>query len=105
MYSYSVLIQGDDGHLYSSATEDRQWQVIKKGYCVEALLFRYPPWVLDRAGTFFNARLKDVRICPGQTSLPENSPGPAGPPAAPQPAGGAQALPQSPAPSPAPPTQ
>jgi len=71
MYSYSILIQGDDGHLYTSSSEDRQWQVVKKGYCIEALLFRYPPWVLDKADTFFNARLKDVKICPGQTALPE----------------------------------
>jgi hypothetical protein len=80
MYSYSILIQGDDGQLYASSSEDRQWQVIKKGYCVDALLFRYPPWVLDKAGTFFNARLKDVKICPGQSALPENTQGPAGPP-------------------------
>jgi hypothetical protein len=78
MYSFSILIQGDDGHLYASSTEDRQWQVVKKGYCVDALLFRYPPWILDKANTFFNARLKDVRICPGQTALPEG-PAPARP--------------------------
>jgi hypothetical protein len=74
MYSYSILIQGDDGHLYASSSEDRQWQVVKKGYCIDALLFRYPPWVLDKANTFFNARLRDVRICPGQSALPETPP-------------------------------
>jgi hypothetical protein len=79
MYSYSVLIQGDDGHLYTASSEDRQWQVVKKGYCVDALLFRYPPWHFQNAGTFFNARLKDVRVCPGQTELPQNTPGAAGP--------------------------
>lgn len=79
MYSYSILIQGDDGQLYTASSEDRQWQVIKKGYCVEALLFRYPPWHLDKANTFFNARLKNVRVCPGQTALPQNTEGPAGP--------------------------
>ena len=79
MYSYSVLIRGDDGQLYSSSSEDRQWQVVKKGYCVEALLYRYPPWSLDQAGTFFNARLKQVKLCPGQSELPQNTQGPAGP--------------------------
>ncbi len=76
MYSYSVLIKGDDGHLYTSSSEDRQWQVIKKGYCVDALLYRYPPWNLDKAGTFYNARVKDVKICPGQSALPESVPMP-----------------------------
>ena len=85
MYSYSILIQGNDGHLYASSSEDRQCQVVKKGYCVDALLFRYPPWVLEKAGTFFNARLKDVTICPGQTTLPQNTPGPAGPQTEPPP--------------------
>ena len=80
MYSYSVLIQGDDGHLYTSSSEDRQWQVVKKGYCVEALLFRYPPWHLEKANTFFNARVKDIKICPGQSALPQNTPGATGPP-------------------------
>jgi hypothetical protein len=71
MYSYSVLIQGDDGHLYTASSEDRKWQVVKKGYCVEALLFRYPPWMLERANTFYNAQVKDVKVCPGETTLPE----------------------------------
>jgi hypothetical protein len=79
MYSYSILIQGDDGTLYTSSSEDRQWQVVKKGYCVDALLFRYPPWHLDRANTFFNARVKAVRVCPGQTELPADTQGPAQP--------------------------
>lgn len=70
MYSYSILIQGDDGQLYTSSSEDRQWQVIKKGYCVEAQLFRYPPWNLEKGNTFFNARLKNVKICSGESSLP-----------------------------------
>src|SRR5690606_7245703 len=44
IHSYSILIQGEDGKLYTSSSEDRQWQVAKKGFCVEALLYRYPPW-------------------------------------------------------------
>ncbi len=71
MYSYSILIQGNDGVLYASSSEDRQWQVVKKGYCVSALLYRYPPWFLDKANTFFNARVEQIRICPGESALPD----------------------------------
>lgn len=71
MYSYSILIQGEDGRLYSAASEDRQWQVVKKGYCVDALLYRYPPWRIDQGNTFFNARVEQIRICPGQKALPD----------------------------------
>lgn len=66
IHSYAVLIQGDDGKLYTASTEDRQWQVAQKGYCVTALLYRYPLWDFERANTFFNARLEQLEICPGE---------------------------------------
>lgn len=86
LHSYSVLIEGDDGKLYTASTEDRQWEVAAKGYCVEALLYRYPPWDFDRANTFFNARLVELSRCDGQ-ALPNPAL-----PSAPQqaPAAGAQ---------------
>ena len=65
IYSYSVLIKGQDGKLYSSSSEDRQWAVAKIGYCVEALLFRYPPWDFKKGNTYFGARLEQLEICPG----------------------------------------
>ena len=80
MHSYSILIQGEDGKLYTSASIDQQWQVVRKGYCVEALFYRNPPWKLDQANTFFNARVKQVTICPGETELPKDTQGPSGPP-------------------------
>lgn len=65
IHSYSVLIKAEDGKLYSASSEDRQWAVAKKGYCVEALLFRYPPWEFNHGNTYFNARLEQLEICPG----------------------------------------
>lgn len=80
IHSYSILIQDEkDGRLYTASSEDRQWQVASKGYCVEALLYRYPPWDLEKAGTFFNARIVDLRVCPGQTTPPPSSPPPTSP--------------------------
>lgn len=72
MYSYSVLIKGEDNILYSASSEDRQWQVVKPGYCIDALLYRYPPWTFEKAGSFFNARVEQIRVCPGQTELPDS---------------------------------
>lgn len=77
LHSYSVLIQGDDKKLYTASSEDRQWEVATAGYCVEALLYRYPPWDLDRAGTFFNARLMELSVCDGQPVPVPPSPPPA----------------------------
>ncbi len=90
MHSYSVLIKGEDGKLYTASTEDRQWQVAKPGYCVEALLYRYPPWDLKRANTYFNARLDELRECPGKPisavpQSPESTPESAAPAAGSQP--------------------
>jgi hypothetical protein len=71
LHAYAILIQGDDGKLYTASSDDRKWQVAKKGYCVDALLYRYPPWELDKANGYFNARLDELLICPGETKPPE----------------------------------
>lgn len=79
IHSYSILIRTAEGKLYTASSEDRQWQVAKPGYCVEALLYRYPPWSLKNAGTYFNARLDELSECPGKRMQPESDP-PAGAP-------------------------
>ncbi|HMN69315.1 MAG TPA: hypothetical protein PKC28_12300 [Bdellovibrionales bacterium] len=70
IHSYSILIQGEDGKLYTSSSEDSQWQVAKKGYCADVRLYRYPPWHFDRASTFFNARLLELTVCKGKSAPP-----------------------------------
>lgn len=85
LHSYSILIRGEDGVLYTSSSEDSQWQVAKVGYCVDALLYRNPPWALDKANTFFNARIKELKDCPGKASAPPVPTESAAPPAAPAP--------------------
>jgi hypothetical protein len=76
IHSYSILVKGEDGKLYTASSEDRQWQVAKPGYCVKALLYVYPPWELERAGTYFNARLEELSECPGKpiTAQPQAAP-------------------------------
>ncbi|MAV91336.1 MAG: hypothetical protein CL676_07925 [Bdellovibrionaceae bacterium] len=72
IHSYAVLIQDRDGEMYTSSAEDRQWQVAKKGYCVIATLYRYPPWDLNKGGTFFNARVRKLYRCPGKEKGPDS---------------------------------
>lgn len=74
LHSYAILIQGQDGKLYTASSEDRKWQVAKKGYCVDTLLYRYPPWNFNKANTFFNARLDELSLCPGETEPPKEEP-------------------------------
>lgn len=63
VFSYSVMIRAEDGTIYTSSSEDRQWAVVKKGYCVEARFYPYPPWDFEKAYTYHNARLLKVVDC------------------------------------------
>ncbi len=63
VFSYAIMLRTEDGTIYSSSSEDRQWAVVKKDYCVEARLYPYPPWDLEKANTYHNARLLKVVDC------------------------------------------
>ena len=74
MHSYSILIRGEDGKLFTTSSEDAQWQVAKVGYCVEARLFRNPPWAINKANTFFNARILELSLCKGRAAPTYDNP-------------------------------
>ncbi len=65
MHSYAVLIQDQSGEMYTSSSEDRRWEVAKKGMCVISLFYRHPPWRLSSAGAFYNARVQRIFRCQG----------------------------------------
>lgn len=77
LFSYAVklLIKREDGseEIITGSSEDRQWSVAQIGECVKARFQPYPPWNLEKAGTFFNVRLMSfVRPCSGNfAKLPE----------------------------------
>lgn len=60
--SLAVAVKhGSTGEIYTASTEDRQWIVAKTGQCAIALFYPYPPWNLEKAGTYHNARL--ISLC------------------------------------------
>lgn len=63
IYSYAVSIRDKKGVIHTATSTDRQWAVVHKGICVEAKIFPYPFWNLDKAGTYFNARLLLQKDC------------------------------------------
>jgi hypothetical protein len=64
MFSFAVEIQEDKtGLIFTASSEDRQWAVVQQGQCVQAKFFPYPPWNLEKGGTYFNARLLHVNNC------------------------------------------
>lgn len=72
MHSFAVLIQDKDGEMYTSSSEDRRWDVAKKGMCVISLFYRHPPWQLQSGNGFFNARVQKIYRCPGK-QYPDSS--------------------------------
>jgi len=66
-FSMAVAVKdGTSGEIVTASTEDRQWAVAKAGMCAEAKFFPYPPWDLEKSGTYYNARLVKLSECPAK---------------------------------------
>lgn len=61
--SFGVAIKTDSGDIMTASSEDRQWAAAKEGYCVEAKYYPYPPWYLQKGGTYHDARLLRMYEC------------------------------------------
>lgn len=58
IFSFAVGIEDKNtGEIITASSEDRRWAAVQKGNCATAKFFPYPPWRLDKSGTYFNARL------------------------------------------------
>ncbi len=67
-FSFAVAIRDvKTQEIVTASAEDRQWAVAEKGKCAEAKYYPYPPWHLEKAGTYFNARLLKLYDCPPAT--------------------------------------
>ena len=64
LFSFAVAIKDHKTkEIFTSSTEDRKWAVVSEGLCVTAKFYPYPPWNLDKSGTYHNARLLRMREC------------------------------------------
>ncbi len=63
LYSVAVSVRDEKGEIHTASSEDRQWAVAEPGFCVEAKFYPYPPWQLDKSGTYFGARLLRLFDC------------------------------------------
>ena len=64
LYSFAVAVRDEKGEIHTASSEDRQWAVVQSGQCVDAKFYPYAPWQLDKAGTFYGARLLRLFDCP-----------------------------------------
>lgn len=68
LFSFAVAIRTDNGEIVTASAEDRQWAAAQIGNCVTATYYPYPPWQLDKSGTYHNARLDRQYECPERAS-------------------------------------
>lgn len=73
LFSFAVAIREKSGEIVTASSEDRQWAVVKAGFCAEARYYPYPPWDLSKSGTYFNARLVKLYACDTGELAPMNS--------------------------------
>lgn len=72
-FSFAIAVRTASGEIVTASSEDRQWAVAKVGQCVVTRIFPYPPWDLEKAGTFFGARLQRLSDCSVANGPKENS--------------------------------
>lgn len=65
VFSFAVAIKDKaTGEIFTASTEDRQWAAVQgEGLCAQAKFFPYPPWELDKSGTYYGARLLRLWSC------------------------------------------
>ncbi len=65
LFSFAVSVQDQADHLiYTAATEDTRWATVAPSRCAIARFFPYPPWHLEKRGTYFGAQLVEELECP-----------------------------------------
>ncbi|MES2964136.1 MAG: hypothetical protein V4760_09625 [Bdellovibrionota bacterium] len=87
MFSFAVAIEDEESKkVFTASSEDRQWGVAQHCGRARAKFYPYPPWDLEKAGTFYNARLIELYDCKQQgapanppAEQPATEPTPAGP--------------------------
>jgi hypothetical protein len=63
LFSMAISIKDAKGEIHTASSEDRQWAVVRPGQCAEAKFFPYPPWNLQKSGTYYGARLLKLYDC------------------------------------------
>jgi hypothetical protein len=63
IFSFAIAVKTPQGEIFTASSEDRQWAVAQKGQCSEVKLFPYAPWDLEKAGTYYGARLLKLFDC------------------------------------------
>ena len=63
-FSFAIAVKDISGEIFAANSEDREWSLTRKGLCVEARFYPFPPWNIERSGTYSNVRLTKITECP-----------------------------------------
>ncbi|MGE4234427.1 MAG: hypothetical protein AB7F43_13965 [Bacteriovoracia bacterium] len=61
--TFAVSVIDSKGEIHTGSGDDKQWAVVQKDQCAQVKFLPYPPWVLDKSGTFYGARLLHLYEC------------------------------------------
>ena len=56
VFSFSCDIQSGD-EIISFSSEDRKFATVHKGDVIQVVVFKYAPWDISKAGTYYDGRL------------------------------------------------
>lgn len=58
VFSFAIAIEDTKtNEIVVASSEDRQWAAVQPGTCASARYYPYPPWQVEKSGTYHNARL------------------------------------------------
>jgi len=63
VHTFAIAIKDQSGDIFTASTTDERWAIARRGFCVEARFWPYPPWDFARFGTYQNAQLLQLRDC------------------------------------------
>jgi prepilin-type N-terminal cleavage/methylation domain-containing protein len=55
-FSFAIEMSANN-EFVNFSSEDRQFATIEKGDSISVAFFKYPPWNMDKAGTYYGGRL------------------------------------------------
>ena len=70
LFSFAVAIRDAHGVIYTASSNDRQFAVVKPGFCADVTFYPFPPWQVTNSGRYSNAKLDQMRDCPPGMAVP-----------------------------------
>ena len=61
--SYVIAVRDKHGNIFTGPAMGPRWSLVKPGQCAEIRFLPYPPWQVERIGTYASTLLLKMRDC------------------------------------------